>query len=86
VKAGTLLGQPGEYVDYETSTPLPPSPSRQLVHVDVFADETLKNFIDRSRARAAQLPAADRTIFVIPAGIKLVAKPADPDLTLGGTV
>ncbi|WP_198021451.1 lytic transglycosylase domain-containing protein [Burkholderia sp. WSM2232] len=86
VKAGTLLGQPGEYVDYETSTPLPPSPSRQLVHVEVFADETLKAFIDRSRARAAQLPPADRTIFVIPAGTRLVAKPADPDLTLGGTV
>lgn len=83
VRAGTLLGQLGEYIDYETSTPLPPAPSRQLLHLEVFADETLKSFIEKSRARAAQLPLGDRTILVIQAGAKLVAKPADANLQLG---
>lgn len=83
VRAGTLLGQLGEYVDYETSTPLPPLPSRQLLHLEVFADETLKAFIEKSRTRAAQLPQSDKTIFVIQSGAKLVAKPMDSDLKLG---
>ncbi|CAD6556673.1 hypothetical protein LMG27952_06166 [Paraburkholderia hiiakae] len=86
VTAGTLLGQLGEYIDYETSTPLPPIPSQQLLHVEVFADESLKSFIEKSRTRAAQLPASDRTIFVIQAGAKLVAKPTDADLNLGSGV
>ena len=86
VKAGTLLGQLGEYIDYETSTPLPPVPSRQLLHLEVFADETLKSFIEKSRARATQLPVSDRTILVIQAGAKLVAKPTDADLYLGAAV
>jgi len=83
VTAGTLLGQLGEYIDYETSTPLPPVPNRQLLHLEVFADETLKAFIEKSRTRAAQLPQSDRTIFVIQAGAKLVAKPVDADIKLG---
>ncbi|SIO05628.1 glycoside hydrolase family 19 protein [Paraburkholderia phenazinium] len=88
VDAGALLGQLGEYIDYETSTPLPPVPSRQLLHLEVFADETLKAFIEKSRSRVANLPPNDsgRTIFVIQAGAKLVAKPIDPDLKLGDGV
>lgn len=83
VSAGTLLGQLGEYIDYETSKPLPPVPSRQLLHVEVFADETLKAFIEKSRSRAERLPESNRTIFVIQAGAKLVAKPLDADVKLG---
>jgi predicted chitinase len=83
VTAGTLLGQLGEYIDYETSTPLPPVPNRQLLHLEVFADDTLKAFIEKSRTRAAQLPQSDRTIFVVQAGAKLVAKPVDADVKLG---
>lgn len=86
VKAGTLLGQLGEYIDYETSTPLPPIPSRQLLHLEVFADETLKAFIEKSRARAAQLPPNEKTVFAIQAGAKLVAKPTEADLNLGSGV
>jgi predicted chitinase len=88
VDAGALLGQLGEYIDYEASTPLPPVPSRQLLHLEVFADETLKAFIEKSRSRVANLPPNDsgRTIFVIQAGAKLVAKPIDPDLKLGDGV
>ncbi|MGF6609956.1 hypothetical protein OKW45_004878 [Paraburkholderia sp. WSM4175] len=86
VSAGTLLGQLGEYIDYETSTPLPPVPSRQLLHLEVFADETLKAFIEKSRARAAELPQSDKTIFVIQAGAKLIAKPVGADVKLGDGV
>lgn len=86
ISAGTLLGQLGEYIDYETSKPLPPLPGRQLLHLEVFADESLKTFIEKSRTRAAQLPQSDRTIFVIQTGAKLVAKPNDADSSLGDGV
>ncbi|WP_345891117.1 glycoside hydrolase family protein [Burkholderia sp. Ax-1719] len=86
VSAGTLLGQIGEYIDYETSTPLPPVPSRQLLHLEVFADETLKTFLEKSRTRAAQLPQTDKTIFVIQEGAKLLPKPADANVKLGDGV
>lgn len=86
ISAGTLLGQLGEYIDYETSKPLPPLPGRQLLHLEVFADESLKTFIEKSRTRAAQLPQSDRTIFVIQTGAKLVEKPNDADSRLGDGV
>jgi predicted chitinase len=86
VKAATLLGQLGEYIDYETSRPLPPVASRQLLHLEVFAGESLHAFIEKSRTRAAQLPQSDKTIFVIQAGAKLVAKAVDADLKLGDGV
>ncbi|WP_343656273.1 glycoside hydrolase family protein [Paraburkholderia caribensis] len=83
VKAGTLMGQVGEYHDYERSTPLPPVPARQLLHLEVFAGDELKEFIGKCRARAAQLPASDRTVLVLQAGAKLVIHPAEPDHKLG---
>jgi hypothetical protein len=83
VKAGTLMGQIGEYHDYERSTPLPPVPVRQLLHLEVFAGDELKEFIGKCRARAAQLPASDRSVLVVQAGAKLVVQPADSDHKLG---
>ncbi|EUC18228.1 UNVERIFIED_ORG: phage lysozyme [Burkholderia sp. CF145] len=83
VKAGTLMGQIGEYHDYERSTPLPPVPARQLLHLEVFAGDELKEFIGKCRARAAQLPASDRSVLVVQAGAKLVVQPADSDHKLG---
>ncbi|CAB3790922.1 hypothetical protein LMG28614_03196 [Paraburkholderia ultramafica] len=83
VTAGTLLGQLGEYHDYERSTPLPPVPARQLLHLEVFAGAELKPFLEKSRARAAQLPADERTILLIQPGAKLVPKQIDANLTLG---
>lgn len=83
VNAGTLLGQLGEYHDYERSTPMPPVPARQLLHLEVFAGEELKAFIEKGRARAAQLPVDERTILFIQAGAKLVQKEIDANLTLG---
>ncbi|MEX3899160.1 pesticin C-terminus-like muramidase [Paraburkholderia youngii] len=83
ITAGTLLGQLGEYHDYERSTPLPPVPARQLLHLEVFAGDELKPFIEKSRARAAELPPGEQTILLVHAGAKLVPKPIDPDMTLG---
>ncbi|RKP46978.1 glycoside hydrolase family protein [Trinickia fusca] len=83
VKAGTLLGQIGEYHDYGRSTPLPPKPARQLLHLEVFAGEQFGAFLAKSRARAAQLPADQRkAILTIQAGAKLVREVATPDVTV----
>ncbi|BDB26153.1 lytic transglycosylase domain-containing protein [Cupriavidus sp. P-10] len=72
VTAGTPLGQLGEYHDYETATPLPPTARRKLLHLEVFADDGFAAFLAKSRARAAQLPADQRSLLVIDAGTKLV--------------
>ncbi|WP_236720892.1 glycoside hydrolase family protein [Paraburkholderia phytofirmans] len=79
VKAGTSLGQIGEYHDYERATPLPPAPKRQLLHLEVFADDGFSAFLDKSRARSAHLPVDQRTLLVINVGAKLVKDipPAD---------
>jgi predicted chitinase len=81
VKAGTLLGQIGQFLDYEHSTPLPPKPMRPLVHMEVFAGDELAAFLAKSRARAAQLPASDRTILMIEPGAKLVTE-MGPDIVV----
>ena len=81
VQAGTLLGQLGEYYDYGRATPLPPKAARQLMHLEVFAGESFRAFLDKSRVRAAQLPVDQRkTILIIQQGAKLV-QPAAPDST-----
>jgi hypothetical protein len=82
VKAGTLLGQLGEYIDYERSSPLPPVPARQLLHLEVFAGEDFKAFLDTSRARAASLSADQKTVLVVKAGTRLVTDVARPDRQL----
>jgi hypothetical protein len=81
VKAGTLLGQIGQFVDYEHSTPLPPKPVRPLVHMEVFAGDEFAAFLAKSRARAQQLPASDRAILMIEPGAKLVAA-MEPDIVV----
>ncbi len=82
VKAGTLLGQIGEYQDYERATPLPPTSRRKQLHLEVFADDGFSGFLSKSRDRAAQLPADQRTRLVIDAGAKLVQSVAPPDRKL----
>ncbi|MFC7629127.1 glycoside hydrolase family 19 protein [Paraburkholderia humisilvae] len=82
VKAGTLMGQIGQYLDYERSTPLPPKPARELLHLEVFAGEAFAAFLAKSRARAAQLPASERTILLVQPGATL-AEPMAPDTTIG---
>jgi hypothetical protein len=85
VSAGMLLGQIGEYHDYERSTPLPPVAKRQLLHLEVFAGSGFKAFLEKSRARAAQAPAEQRTILLVQPGAKLVKEAFAPNLKLGDT-
>lgn len=82
VKAGTPLGQIGEYHDYERATPLPPTPKRQLLHLEVFADEGFSAFLEKSRVRASLLPIDQRTLLVINAGARLVTDIAPADRKL----
>jgi GH24 family phage-related lysozyme (muramidase) len=83
VKAGTLLGQIGEYHDYERANHLPPAPRRSLLHLEVFADDGFSAFLTKSRQRATQLPAEQKTLLVIDAGAKLVQSIAPADRRLG---
>ena len=82
VRAGTLMGQLGEYHDYERSTPLPPVAKRQLLHMEVFADDGFTAFLAKCRERAAQLPKEQRTTLVLNKGAKLVSQLTPPDVTL----
>ncbi|AIF47074.1 transglycosylase SLT domain-containing protein [Dyella japonica] len=79
IKAGTLLGQLGEYIDYEHASPLPPVPARQLLHLEVFADDGFAAWLARSRARAASLPADQKTTLLITAGATLTNEPSRAD-------
>jgi lysozyme family protein len=83
VKAGTSLGQLGEYQDYERANHLPPTPRRSLLHLEVFADDSFSAFLTKSRQRAAELPAGQKTHLVIAVGARLVQSVASADRKLG---
>ncbi|WP_157685849.1 glycoside hydrolase family 19 protein [Robbsia andropogonis] len=71
VSAGDLVGYPGEYQDVEHTSALPPTPKNALVHVEVFAGDELRAFIDRSRQRAAILTNEPRTKLWVENGASL---------------
>lgn len=81
VKAGDVVGYLGEFQDHSDAQLLPPKPSRPLLHVEVFAGDTFRRFVERSRDRVKTLPKAQGSLLLIREGAKLVA-PADADLTL----
>jgi hypothetical protein len=85
VKAGSPLGHIGEYQRFREGTPLPPTPRRALLHLEVFAGDTFAAFLTTCRSRAAQLPADRQSLFVISPGTQLVAGevPSDQVLTAG---
>ncbi|SAL10249.1 EF hand domain-containing protein [Caballeronia peredens] len=81
VKAGDVIGYLGEYQNYSDAQILPPKPSRPILHVEVFAGDTFRAFVERSRERAKMLPSTQRSMMMIRQGVKLVA-PADGDLSV----
>jgi len=87
VQAGDVIAYLGEYQRAGDVTTLPPKPMRPMLHLETFTGDDLPSYLARSRARAEQLPAAQRTILVISAGAVLVqlAKP-DQTLAYGATV
>ncbi|WP_167760098.1 lytic transglycosylase domain-containing protein [Paraburkholderia pallida] len=81
VKAGDVVGQMGHYLRYVDASPLPPKPTRPLLHLEVFAGPELQAFIEKSRTRAKDLPAA-KTFLEISPGAQLVTDIPQPDRTL----
>nr|WP_321943740.1 hypothetical protein [Paraburkholderia tropica] len=81
VKAGDVVGQPGHYLRYVDAKLLPAQPTRSLLHLEVFAGPELKAFIQKSQARAKDLPAA-KTFLEISPGALLVTDVPEPDQTL----
>ncbi|WP_321926877.1 hypothetical protein [Paraburkholderia guartelaensis] len=81
VKAGDVVGQPGHYLRYVDAKLLPAQPTRSLLHLEVFAGPELKAFIQKSQARAKDLPAA-KTFLEISQGALLVTDVPEPDQTL----
>ena len=87
IAAGTLIGHLGEYGRYVDATPLPPTPVRPLLHLEVFTADNIEAFIAQSRARAAELEPGQRTILVIEKGAKLCqAAASDKTIAAGSLV
>lgn len=78
IKAGELIGYLGQYERYMDTNPLASSRPRELVQLDVFTAEDIKAFITKSRERAKQLDAKQKTLLKIDKGAKL-ALPSEPD-------
>ncbi|SAK63560.1 EF hand domain-containing protein [Caballeronia fortuita] len=81
VQAGDVIGYLGEYQNCSDAQILPPKPNRPILHVEVFAGDTFKAFVERSRERAKALPGTQRSLMLIHQGVKLVT-PADADLNV----
>ncbi|MFP6557785.1 hypothetical protein WJ542_05530 [Paraburkholderia sp. B3] len=82
ISAGDVVGYLGEYQNAEHASPLPPTPQRALLHVEVFAGDDLQAFLARSRARAAQLTQEPKTQLVLSKGANLYGYKSAGDLTL----
>ncbi len=81
IKAGEVIGQLGHYLRYTEAKLLPAKPTRPLLHLEVFAGPELATFIQKSRARAKELPAT-KTFLEISPGARLVDELAEPDQKL----
>ncbi|MBN3769234.1 lytic transglycosylase domain-containing protein [Burkholderia sp. Se-20378] len=82
VKAGEVIAHIGQYQRYREAKPVKPLPTRPLLHLEVFAGPDLPAFINKSQARAKQLPDLDKPLLEILAGAKLVTKVLPPNHTL----
>lgn len=81
VGAGDLIGHLGDYERFDDASPIPAAtPRRPLTHIEVFAGDDLPAFIERSRARAAQLDPRQRTLLHLKARTQL-CNPAPADKT-----
>jgi len=81
VDAGAVVGHFGQFLRYQEAKPLPPRPTRPILHLEVFAGPELEAFIAKSRARAKDLPHDDAFLEISP-GALLVSDLAKPDQTL----
>ncbi len=82
MKAGDFIGYPGQYRRRRDAGPF--CAVRPLVHLEVFTTGPLEAFIEKSRARAAELPDTSRNILLVQEGAKL-AQPLPADQTIAAT-
>jgi hypothetical protein len=82
IGAGEWLGHLGEYQRYEDSQPTPPTTHRPLMHIEIFAGDSFKAFLDKSRERAGKLPESEKTLRLVPAGTALIARAAQADTSV----
>ena len=71
IKAGEVIGHVGQYLRYSEACAVPGN-TRPQVHIEVFAGPELPDFLARSRERAKELPASQRTLLVVQEGARLV--------------
>ena len=84
IQAGELIGYLGRYQRY-LDTRIPDSTGRPLVHIEVFSGEDFKAFKAKSKARAKELDAKQKTLLVIDKGTSLVL-PTEADQTIASGV
>ncbi|MCO8644076.1 lytic transglycosylase domain-containing protein [Burkholderia multivorans] len=82
VKAGEVIAHVGQYQWPMKASPIPPKPNYPMLHLEVFAGPDLKDFIDRSRARAKELNEKNKPLLEIEPGAKLVSEIPAPDQKL----
>ncbi|MDN7428707.1 glycoside hydrolase family 19 protein [Burkholderia sp. AU45388] len=82
VKAGEVVAHVGQYQWPMKASPIPPKPNYPMLHLEVFAGPDLKDFIDRSRARAKELNEKNKPLLEIEPGAKLVSEIPAPDQKL----
>ncbi|WP_244132690.1 glycoside hydrolase family protein [Burkholderia sp. BCC0397] len=82
VKAGEVVAHVGQYQWPMKASPIPPKPNYPMLHLEVFAGPDLKDFIDRSRARANELDEKNKPLLEIEPGAKLVTEIPAPDQKL----
>jgi predicted chitinase len=66
IKAGELIGHIGQYQNHDDAAP------KAMLHLEVFSCDEVPAFISKSRALAASLPAAQKTLLKIHPNTKLV--------------
>lgn len=82
VKAGEVIAHVGQYQWPMRASTIPPKPNYPMLHLEVFAGPDLKDFIDRSRARAKELDEKNKPLLEIEPGAKLVSDIPAPDQKL----
>lgn len=87
IKAGDLAGYLGQYVRHSDANALPASTaSRPLLHLEVFAGDSLKAFLDKSRERATHLSDDEKPLLVaFPGAPLLAAQDSSPQNVPPGT-
>lgn len=79
IKAGALIGYMGQYQRYIDTNPMANAATgRPLLQVEIFSGDDVPGFIAKSKARAAQLDAKQKTLLKVDVGATL-ALPATAD-------